>query len=210
MDTKGKKDMIEIRVDNIRQDGILQAIRAMRNPMDSWEKSDSYPVLDTCVVGEGDKRLMKLLMASGTEHRTFMRQIQVWCDITAPLYWWKEMDRYTVGKSQVSCSTMHKLGSRLLTVHDFACVDIPLDILEFTLININKLILDWQATGDTKTWRAVIQLLPSGYLQTRSVCQSLECVFKQINERKNHKLREWQYYCTKMHECTLLKELMTL
>jgi hypothetical protein len=185
-------------IENFEQYGISHAMRAMRNPMDSWEQSS----------GESDFKLARKLIKSGVEHRTFLRQIQTWCDITAPLYWWKEMDRYTVGKNQVSCSTMHKLGSRPLIRADFAVNEVSMQDMLYIIAMLNDLIRQWQKTKDSEIWLAIIQLLPSSYLQKRTVNQSLECILKQINERKTHKLQEWRDYCEFMSKNTLLSELI--
>ena len=133
-----------IKVENIDVWGFEHAIRGMRNPMNSWDKSDSYfcdekhcgsckqnPETRNClqpdgfVIGDNDLELMKRLYKAGTEHRTYARMIQVSMDITAPLYWWKEMDRYTVGKSQVSCSTMHKIAAKEFERNDFSNEHLP-------------------------------------------------------------------------------------
>jgi hypothetical protein len=187
-----------IKIEYLEEYGIRHAFRAMRNPMDSWRLSTKA----------SDIKLAKSLIASGTEHRTFLRQVQTWCDITAPLYWWKEMDRYTVGKSQVSCSTMHKLGSRRLTPNDFSMCEKATEDMLYIIAMLNDLIMQWQTSEEKSTWLAIIQLLPSGYMQTRSVNQSLECVLKQIEERSSHKLEEWREYCDFMKQNTFLKELL--
>ena len=149
-----------IKIENLEQRGVNHAVRAMRNPLDSWAKSDSYPCNSSFILGDNDKRLMKALIASGAEHRTFMRQIQVWCDVTATMNWWRQMDRYTVGKTQVSCSTMHKLGSRMLTMDDFAFNQKSMYLLQATIKDLNGLIMDWQEDKDKETWEAIINTLP--------------------------------------------------
>lgn len=114
-----------IKIENIYVDSnsFDHAIRGMRNPMNSWDKSDSQPD----VVGDNDLALMKGLIASGTDHRKFLRMIPVWCDITAPLYWWKEFDTYKVGTVANSCSTMHKITEKEFTLEDFSCEHLIFD-----------------------------------------------------------------------------------
>ena len=192
-----------IKVDNIDVWGFDTAVRAMRNPMNSWDKSDSNFDLNGVhfSIGENDLDLMKRLYKSGNEHRTYARMIQASMDITAPLYWWKEMDRYTVGKSQVSCSTMHKIAAKEFDINDFSHEHIEdLKDMDYNTgyqewINIIKCLNymreRYLETKDKKYWWQLIQLLPSSYNQKRTVCMSYEVIFKIIKERTGHKLDEW-------------------
>lgn len=208
-----------IKVENIDVwGGFEHAVRAMRNPMNSWDKSDSgwkiytpeYPNLSEVeyIVGKNDLDLMKRLYKAGTEHRTYARMIQVSMDITAPLYWWKEMDRYTVGKSQVSCSTMHKIAAKEFELDDFSHEHLIDDedemfsdeeLFDYTAVtalhalinNLNFWRNKYLKHKDKKYWWQLIQLLPSSYNQKRTICMSYETVFKIIKERTGHKLDEW-------------------
>ena len=206
-----------IKVEKIDVWGFEHAIRGMRNPMNSWNKSDSKYVWDendgrwdacewvetNLEVGQNDLDLMKRLYKSGTEHRTYARMIQVSMDITAPLYWWKEMDRYTIGKSQVSCSTMHKIAAKEFELDDFSH-----EHMKQSTVNLLKEICEelngwryiylngsgWCGKHDKEVWWQLIQLLPSSYNQKRTVCMSYETVFKIIRERTGHKLDEWREF----------------
>ena len=208
-----------IKVDNIVHWGFEHAVRAMRNPMNSWEKSDSYwdirsdttDIIPYFSVGINDLNLMKKLYNSGTEHRTYARMIQVSMDITAPLYWWKEMDRYTVGKSQVSCSTMHKIAAKEFSFDDFSCEHLN----DFNKNQLKNLIDVLNANRDsyirTKSkddWWQLIQLLPSSYNQRRTICMSYETVFKIIHERTNHKLDEWNLLINELKKLPYVKYII--
>ena len=179
--------------------GFEHSIRGMRNPMESWDKSDSYYGnneigLESYVIGENDIKLMKTLIKAGPEHRKFLRQIFISVDITAPLYWWKEFDTYKVGTVADSCSTMHKLKDTPITVDcfemgDFADVDVLTDILDKRIIlNIysfydlvmipymEKLRQKYIETKDKRYWKELIRLLPESWLQKRTVTTSYENV----------------------------------
>lgn len=192
--------MVMINVNVLDVQGFAPAIKAMRNPKNSWGKSDSikFEGDGTYVVGDNDLALMKRLFEGGVEHRTYLRMIQVWMDIEAPLYWWKEMDRYTVGKNQISTSTMHKLHAKELTLDDFSHEYLDffgLRVLENTITALNDYRDAYIADGNKKTWMNMIQLLPSSYNQKRTVNMSYETVVKIIKERSNHKLDEWVDFC---------------
>ena len=194
--------------------GFEHSIRGMRNPMESWDKSDSYYGnneigLESYVIGENDMKLMKTLIKAGPEHRKFLRQIFISVDITAPLYWWKEFDTYKVGTVADSCSTMHKLKDTPITVDcfemgDFADVDVLTDILDKRIIlNIysfydlvmipymEKLRQKYIETKDKRYWKELIRLLPESWLQKRTVTMSYENVANIYSQRMNHKLTEW-------------------
>lgn len=197
--------------------GFENAVHAMRNPMNSWEKDDSQNVDGNFSIGQQNLQLMQRLYNAGTEHRTYARMIYVTMDIVAPLYWWKEMDRYTVGKSQVSCSTMHKIAAKEFELNDFSweqLLNTGCDLIEYTWQNglFKKMVQPLQLltdfiipslnvcrekyleTKDKKYWWQLIQLLPSSYNQKRTVCMSYEVVFKIIKERTGHKLDEWNEF----------------
>lgn len=192
-----------IRVETIDVWGFEHAIRGMRNPKNSWDKSDSdYMPANFCdhdfIIGSNDLALMKRLYKAGTEHRTYARMIQCSMDIVAPLYWWKEMDRYTVGKSQVSCSTMHKIAAKRFERGDFSIEHVHnmpenhwMVCMDNVIASLNVAREKYLETKDKKYWWQLIQLLPSSYNQRRTVCMSYETVFKIIKERTGHKLDEW-------------------
>lgn len=209
-----------IKFENIEVMGWEAAIRGMRNPMNSWEKSDSHR--DGCrstplcykskdyEIGQNDLDLMKRLAKSGTDHRKFLRMITVYVDITAPLYWWKEFDTYKVGTVANSCSTMHKIEAKEFTLEDFShehLMDEPiyvhdgLDIdeeriistglLNETIFCLNVFRKKFLETKDKKYWWQLIQLLPSSYNQKRTVMLNYEVLANIYKSRKNHKLYEW-------------------
>ena len=209
-----------IKIENIDVWGFEHAIRAMRNPMNSWDKSDSDcndcsgGDCESCwiYVGKNDLDLMKRLFKAGTEHRTYARMIQVSMDITAPLYWWKEMDRYTVGKSQVSCSTMHKIADKEFTMEDFSCEHLTkfnydqMKYLVTMVLNANR--DRFKETKNKDDWWQLIQMLPSSYNQKRTICMSYETVFKIIKERTGHKLDEWDDFVKELKALPYVKEIM--
>ena len=196
-------------------------IEGTRNPMNSWEKSDSYinyeveyddylPWVEThhpyFRVGSGDNSLMQRLANAGTDHRKFMRMMPVYVRITAPLYWWKEFDTYKVGTVANSCSTMHKIMDKEFTLEDFsvermsdyllvgveALVD-TLNTLRDLYINYDK--YDNPETPKQKIWDSLIQLLPSSYNQTRNVMMNYEVLANIYKSRKDQKLDEWREFC---------------
>lgn len=199
--------------------GFKHAIRGMRNPLNSWDKSDSLIEAEyeyQLELGKNDLHLMQSLIKAGSEHRKFMRQIFVSVDITAPLYWWKEFDTYKVGTVSDSCSTMHKLASTPITKKCFEMddyetelrkVNLPLiwQSLLFNLETLRKLYIE---TKDKRYWKELIRLLPESWLQTRMI----DCNFATLRNiyawRRGHKLTEWHKFCDWI--CTLpLHELIT-
>lgn len=196
-------------------------IEGMRNPMNSWDKSDSYENFEVDYdketgaevhypyyrVGAGDISLMKRLSKAGTDHRKFMRMMPVYVRITAPLYWWKEFDTYKIGTVANSCSTMHKIQEKEFTLEDFSCEH--LDLLnvkpsyDINFVSSLKEILrclnlardKYLETKDKKYWWQMIQLLPSSYNQTRNVMLNYEVLANMYHSRKSHKLDEWREFC---------------
>ena len=172
-------------------------IEGMRNPMNSWDKSDTDYALFSCTLGENDHKLMMSLAKAGTEHSKYRRMLPVYATITAPLYWWKESDTYMF-KVQNSCSTMHKIHANEFNYNDFsfdhlcdsailhACGTIEL------LNHYRTLFLE---TKDKKWWWQMIQLLPSSYNQKRTVFFNYEVLAKIYRERRKHKLDEWHTFC---------------
>ena len=205
--------------------GWEHAIRGMRNPMNSWEKSDSFnstAAWDSYRFGEGDPEigpndldLMMQLRNAGTDHRKFMRMITVYVDITAPLYWWKEFDTYKVGTVANSCSTMHKIAAKEFTLEDFSIEHLmewedyeseAKELKPTRLCNFKFYLMDtisalnnardlYLQTNDKKYWWQMIQLLPSSYNQRRTVMLNYEVLANIYKSRRNHKLDEWRELC---------------
>ena len=194
--------------------GYKAAIRGMRNPMNSWSKSDSNADL----IGQNDEQLM-LALAKAPEERKYLRMIHVQFDVTAPLYWWKEFDTYKVGTVANSCSTMHKIHEKEFTLEDFSCehladdfalsnAESPINVIEHLIYCLNFCRSLYLETKDKKYWWQMIQLLPSSYNQRRTIDLNFEVLLKQYRERKNHKLDEWHIYCDWIKEIELLNEII--
>ena len=200
-----------IKIENVEVVGWEHAIRGMRNPMNSWEKSDTdYCFTKNCnditcknkksgiCLGENDIDLMMRLRNAGTDHRKFMRMLVVYMDITAPLYWLKEFDTYKIGTVANSCSTMHKIHDKEFTLEDFSTEHLYSDELDFfkkiidRLNGARKLYLESKKKED---WWQMIQLLPSSYNQKRTVMLNYEVLANIYKSRKNHKLDEWREFC---------------
>ena len=231
-----------ITIENTETCGWSAAIRGMRNPMNSWNKIDSYPAVNcrkcgkleregyckkedrNCMgfeeyqLGPNDYRLMTKLVKAGSDHRKFLRMINVYCDITAPLYFWKEFDTYKVGTVANSCSTMHKIHAKRFSVDDFSreyiwdddiehpktqlvsTEDKPVylddtQILIYTVGILNELRELYIETKEKQYWYKMIQLLPSSYNQKRTVMLNYEVLANIYKSRKNHKLDEWREFC---------------
>ena len=201
-----------LKIENFEVLGWEHAIRGMRNPMNSWEKSDSgwEPQFDTAqgpvagefVIGPNDYALMKSLRNAGTDHRKFMRMITVYLDITAPLYWWKEFDTYKVGTVANSCSTMHKIHAKEFTLDDFSCEKLydPLGDLRPIVDRLNVYRERYLETKDKNDWWQMIQLLPTSYNQKRTVMLNYEVLANIYKSRRNHKLDEWHTFCDWIEE----------
>ena len=199
-------------IENVEIFGYKAAIRGMRNPMNSWSKSDSNADL----IGQNDEQLM-LALAKAPEERKYLRMIHVQFDVTAPLYWWKEFDTYKVGTVANSCSTMHKIAAKEFTLDDFShehiedvpnCDPMYYAALEGTIMALNEARQCFIDTKDKQYWWQMIQLLPSSYNQRRTIDLNFEVLLKQYRERKNHKLDEWHIYCDWIKEITLLNEII--
>lgn len=198
-----------IKIENVETCGWEAAIRGMRNPLNSWNKSDtafwSYPKNNVAhKIGPNDLDLMKRLRNAGTDHRKFMRMIVVYCDVTAPLYFWKEADTYQIGVTKNSCSTMHKIADKEFTLEDFSCEHllglddlnwddtVPLVILERVINALNVYRQKYLETKDKSHWWQMIQLLPSSYNQKRTVMLNYEVLANIYKSRKGHRLDEWK------------------
>ena len=175
------------------------ALRGMRNPLNSWDKSDSgYTdvhhdriTMHKFEIGKNDLKLAQSLIKAGSDHSKFMRQIMVSVDITAPLYWWKEFDTYKVGTVANSTSTMHKLASTEITPDCFAFDSVDLETATVLCGVLELYRAHYKKTKDKRAWRALIQLLPSSWLQTRTVTMSYQNIRAIFFARQNHKLTEW-------------------
>ena len=196
-----------IKLENVEIVGWEAAIRGMRNPMNSWNKSDTiFNGNEKPLIWRNDHMLMKRLCAAGTDHRKFMRMITVYLDITAPLYWWKEFDTYKVGTVANSCSTMHKIADKEFTLEDFSierivkgttnCDPMYYAALEGVLMALNEARHCFLDTKDKTYWWQMIQLLPSSYNQRRTVMLNYEVLTNMYKSRKNHKLDEWRDFCS--------------
>ena len=167
------------------------ALRGMRNPLESWDKNDSTYEAGYFVIGVNDKKLAQKLIRAGSDHAKFMRQIMVSVDITAPLYWWKEFDTYKVGTVANSTSTMHKLASTAITPECFAFDSVESSAQKAICDILELLRIKYVETKDKQYWRALVQLLPSAWLQTRTVTMSYQNIRAMYFARHNHKLVEW-------------------
>lgn len=204
--------------------GFKHALRGMRNPMNSWDKADSSMFYeekecDECphnteegcagascpaelkvIIGKNDLKLAQSLIKAGSEHRKFLRQIQVGIDLTAPIYFWKQYDTYKVGTVTNSCSTMHKITSKEFTFNDFSyehLIPRAVNALQNTINELNY----WREVyllgeqdippKDKEVWYQMIQLLPSSYNQKRTVTLDYENIYSMIHQRQHHKLDEW-------------------
>lgn len=215
-------------IDKTETYGWEAAIRGMRNPMNSWDKSDSEHICESCEdpwggtgyifdtnrvnIGPNDLDLMKRLRNAGTDHRKYMRMITVYCDITAPLYWWKEFDTYKVGTVVNSCSTMHKIQAKKFEREDFSVehlsntLDDPIAgvdmgdrhfmVMMDNVISCLNVARDrYNETKDKKYWWQMIQLLPSSYNQKRTVMINYEVLANIYKSRNDHRLDEWHTFC---------------
>lgn len=227
-----------IKIENVETCGWEAAIRGMRNPMNSWDKSDSawchgdVHYCDNCphfglseygqggwcevdeeafVIGENDLALMESLSHAGNDHGKFLRMITVTLDITAPLYWFKEFDTYKVGTVANSCSTMHKIQAKEFTVDDFShehLYAVSFEALEKTIKHMNIARELFLETKDKGYWWQMIQLLPSSYNQKRTVQLNYAVLKSMYHARVNHKLDEWRDFCKWIEELPYFEELI--
>ena len=200
-----------IKIENVEIYGWEAAIRGMRNPKNSWAKSDTIFDGDKWCMGDNDLKLMTTLANAGTDHGKFMRMITVTLDITAPLYWWKEFDTYKVGTVANSCSTMHKIADKEFTADDFShehLNDECMDYLDAAVLCLNRYRELFQKDKNKSWWWQMIQLLPSSYNQRRTV-QLNYAVLKNIyNARKGHRLDEWKTLLDWIETLPYAKELI--
>lgn len=228
-----------IKIEYVEVSGWAATIRGMRNPKNSWEKSDSEYIYcehngewqPKVEIGPNDHDLMTKLRNAGTDHRKYLRYIDVTCDVVAPLYWWKEFDTYKVGTVANSCSTMHKIHEKEFTLDDFSCEHLvnlvpgheyfsygnTLDLLKYTIEHLNffrskfiEMPEEGGSNGMTKkdVWWQMIQLLPSSYNQRRTIKLNYEVLANIYKSRRGHKLDEWREFC-KWIESLPYSELIT-
>ena len=207
-----------IKVEKISTWGFEHAIRGMRNPLNSWDKSDSkyiatgehYENVDY-IIGDNDLDLMRRLYKGGSEHRKYLRQIIVSLDITAPLYWWKEFDTYKIGTVANSCSTMHKIHAKEFELDDFShehLTFIAETVLRNVITELNNYRNDYiKSNGDKRWWWQMIQLLPTSYNQKRTVTMNYENVVTMIKQRTGHKLTEWNEFIRILKTLPYIEEI---
>jgi hypothetical protein len=201
--------MIKLERTNVMN--LENAIRGARNPMNSWDRSDSYyDEHGNYVLGENDLELAKRLAKAGSDHRKYLRQIFVSVDVTAPLYWWKEYDTYKVGTVANSCSTMHKIHAKKFEMDDFSHeklspgANIALGTLVGFLEHCRQRYVETKSKQD---WDDMIQLLPSSYNQMRTCTLNYENLLNIYYARRHHKLSEWHTYCQWIETLPYFKEI---
>lgn len=214
-----------MRIDTLDVHGMMVAMGAMRNPMNSWGRSDTVLKVknpekevtgeagflkifdpDEVIIGPNDKELSLKLQKAGPEHCKHLRMIMVWADIEAPRYWWQEFDTYRHGVEKVSCSTMHKLTSREIVSSDFEfeqCDALAAIHLQSTIRILNELIGKYKEETDEERrkgiWRNLIQSLPQSYIQKRTVMMSYAALRNIVRQREGHKLKEWKAFIDWAH-----------
>ena len=203
-----------IKIENTHVDNIVRAVYSARNAMNSWNKSDSDLNADT--LGKNDLELAKKLSKAGNDHAKFLRMINVTCDITAPLYWYKEYDTYKVGTTANSCSTMHKIQAKEFTLDDFSHEHLIVDedtstnyigVLDFVIDSLNRARIKYLETKNKDYWWQMIQLLPSSYNQRRTVQLNYQVLKSMYFARKDHKLDEWHTFCDWIETLPYFKEI---
>lgn len=200
---------MSIKIENIvtlNEEQLHSVIMGARNPMNSWDRSDTSGV----DIGDTDLDLLKRLRKAGTDHRKYLRMIPVWMDITAPLYWWSEYDTYKVGTVANSCSKMHKIHAKEFTIEDFSIEHLLAENTVYfgkAIERLNNARNKFLETKDKEYWWQMIQLLPSSYNQKRTVFLNFEVLLNMYHARKNHKLDEWQEFCKTVEQIPLFKEL---
>ena len=201
-----------LKVERVSVMNLENAMRGARNPLNSWERSDShYDGEGRYVLGENDLSLAVRLCAAGSDHRKFIRQIFVSMDITAPMYWWKEFDTYKIGTVANSTSTMHKLHAKPLEPDDFSTDHLtPASLAEFErYVGYLETVRQRYVAGkDRADWYDLIQLLPSSYNQMRTVTMNYEVLANIYYARRNHKLDEWHTLCAAILELPYARELL--
>lgn len=219
-----------IKIEDVDVFGFRKAIKGMRNAMNSWDKSDSYFQMQCSFyagceeteycnhIGEKDMELAKRLIKAGSSDRKFMRMIHVQDDVTAPLYWWKEYDTYKVGTTANSCSTMHTIHKKELTLEDFSLNHLTsadgtteiLHIIDFINDQIKSYNRENEDMFKKNYWWNIIQTLPSSFNQMRTIDLDYETLFSIYHQRKNHKMDEWHTFCDWIITLTYMKEFLEI
>ena len=204
-----------ISINEIEVSNFKGAFRGLRNPLNSWHLSDSYTDENgSYILGEKDLDLARRMIKGGPDESKFLRQIFVSMDITAPLYWWKEMDTYKVATVANSTSTMHKITSKEITEDDFSFDDdwdLIFNLAKASVVeSCENLRQKYLNTQDKRYWRALIQLLPEGYNQTRTWTANYQVSRNIYFARRNHKLIEWHTFCETIENLPYAKELITI
>jgi len=213
-----------IKIENIETFNFKGAFRGLRNPLNSWKKSDSYiDAFGKYIIGNKDLELAQRMINAGTDESKFMRQIFVSMDIIAPLYWWKEADTYKIATVSNSCSTMHKIASSEITEENYSfdpepdklLTDLPtddyiriLDIKNRAVEDVEWLRKKYNETKDKRYWRLLIQINPDGWLQKRTWTGNYQNLRNIYFARKNHKLVEWRQFCQTIEQLPYGKELI--
>lgn len=202
-----------IKIDKVNVMNFENAIRGARNPMNSWNKMDSYyDENGNFILGENDLSLATRLRKAGTaDHRKYLRQIFVSIDILAPMYWWKEYDTYKVATVANSTSTMHKIHSKPFELDDFSydhLGNVELELFKAYVHSLETIRLQYIDTKDRELWYALIQMLPSSYNQLRTCTFNYETLINMYKSRKNHKLDEWKEFCKWVETLPYAKELI--
>ena len=232
-----------IKIEDVEVIGMRKAIKGMRNAMNSWDKSDSKECGLSCItsdvsldditcnemcgghllrgytqIGKEDMKLCKRLIKAGSPDRKFMRMIHVQADVTAPIYWWKEYDTYKVGTTSNSCSTMHTIHKKELTLEDFSLNHLTsadgttemLHIIGFINDQIKSYNRENEAMFKKNYWWNIIQTLPSSFNQMRTIDLDYETLFSIYHQRKNHKLDEWKEFCKWIENLPYMKEFLDI
>ena len=232
-----------IKIEDVEVIGMRKAIKGMRNAMNSWDKSDSKECGLSCItsdvsldditcnemcgghllrgytqIGKEDMKLCKRLIKAGSPDRKFMRMIHVQADVTAPIYWWKEYDTYKVGTTSNSCSTMHTIHKKELTLEDFSLNHLTsadgttemLHIIGFINDQIKSYNRENEAMFKKNYWWNIIQTLPSSFNQMRTIDLDYEPLFSIYHQRKNHTLDEWKEFCKWIENLPYMKEFLDI
>lgn len=184
-------------ISNVEVNGWQPALRGMRNPYNSWAKSDTGD-FETPVLGENDLSLAEKLAKAGTDHGKFLRMINVYADITAPWYWWKEFDTYRCGVEKNSCSSMHNITDKPFTLDDFSFEHLDsksVAVMEKVLEILNLYRDDFNKSKNKESWWQIIQMIPNSYDQKRTVMMNYASLRNMYHARKHHKLDEWHTFC---------------
>lgn len=189
-------------IKTLRVAGIKEALHAMRHPKESYARADSVFTPEEEFIGPQDEDLTLRLEKAGPEHAKHLRMMMVWLEVTAPRYWYIEMDTYRIGVEKISTSTMHKLMSRPIELDDFENDEEDI-ALEYAVRVLNARMAEWHNETDKEKskeiWRSIIQLLPQSYLQTRTMMMSYAAIRNIVKQRRGHKLKEWHQFIEWAH-----------